>query len=98
MHDAAIVSELQGLTDRRNDGQGLFRSQAAGFHRLPQVDSVNKFHQQEIEIAGPTEIVDGDNVRMIHFGEDLPFTREPIREVRVVSVLRSENLQRDQPP
>ena len=101
MHDAPIVSELQRLTNRRHDRQCLLRSQPPGLHRLPQADAVHELHQQEIEffcLARPAKIMHRDDVGMTDFGKHLPLAREPLREVRILRVLRSQNLQRHKPP
>ncbi len=96
MHDASIMSELQRFTDRRHDGQSLLRRQPSGRHGLSKVDSVDKFHQQEIKVARSAKVVDGHDVWVGHLGENLAFPREAIGKVRIVRVLRGQNLQCDQ--
>jgi hypothetical protein len=97
VHDAVVVRELQRLADRRHDGQRLLGRQAARLHRLAQVDAVDVLHQQEIELAGPAEVVHRDDIRVAELGQGLALPREPLGEAGVGRVLGGEDLERHEP-
>ena len=94
MHDAAVVRELQRLADRRHNGQRLRRREAARHHRLSQIDAVDVLHHQKIELAGPSEIMHRDDIRMVEFRKSLSFPREPFGEAGIRRLPWRQNLER----
>ena len=97
MHDAVVMRELQRLADRRHDGQRLLRREAARLRCLSQIDAVDVLHQQEVELAGPSEVMHRDDIRMIEFRESLSFPRESFGEAGVRRMPRSQDLERHEP-
>ena len=65
MDNAPVMGELQGVAQRRHDGQGFFRGKLTGLQQLPQVRAVHEFHEQIIKPAGLAEVVNGNDMRMI---------------------------------
>ena len=52
MDDALIVSVLQRFAELRNDREGFGRFNRTRLNRLPQIDSVDVLHDQEVEVSG----------------------------------------------
>ena len=83
MNDAPVVGKLQGVAQRRHDGQGLFWSEFSRPQELAQVHTIHKFHQQIIKSAGLSKVVNGDDVRMVQSGQCLRLACETLGKFRV---------------
>ena len=80
MEDAFVVGVLEGFADARDDGEGLGGVDGAGAHGLAEVDAVDVFHEEVEEGAGLAEVVDGDDVWVVEFGEGAAFAGEAFGE------------------
>ena len=112
VNDAVLMGELEGFANRRHDGEGLLRCEPARRHGLAQVDTIDKFHEQEEKAGGfpgsgfwglgywgrrETEIVDGDDVWMVQAGEGPGFAGKAIGERGILFAARGEEFQGDHP-
>lgn len=93
MKDALLVSELECVTDFRNDGEGLGGRKFTHAHGLAKVEALDVFHGEVVEAAGKTEIVNHNNVRMIEFGEDAGLAGESFGEMWVGAELLRQQLE-----
>src|SRR5207249_6328210 len=97
MDDAFVVSELQGVANLRHDLQSFARQNMAGAQELPQVQPVNEFHDEVVQLARLTRIVDGDNVGMIEFRQSTCLPAEALSEGRIAHRFRRQDFQGYQP-
>jgi hypothetical protein len=96
MEDAFVVGILEGFADARDDGEGLVGVDGAGAHGLAEVHAIDIFHQQIKKRAGLAEVVNGDDVWMIEFGEGAAFAGEAFGKVSLFSERLGENFEGDQ--
>jgi hypothetical protein len=87
MHDPLVMRVLQGIADRRHDGQRLPRVEGFRTDQFSQVRAFDEFHDEveqprfvrDVRLVTAdwfdlTKIVDGDDVRMIQSGQRTGFT------------------------
>src|SRR5262249_40949702 len=66
---ALVVRVLQGVADLRYDLQRLSRGQRPTLQEVTQVPAVHVLHREVVKAARVTEIVDGDDIRMVEPGQ-----------------------------
>jgi hypothetical protein len=79
----------------RHNGQRCLRHELARTQKLPEIQAVHEFHEQEIKSTRLPEIVDGDDVRMVQGGERLGLPREAFGKPRFPHTLGRQEFQRD---
>ena len=99
MQHAFLVGSIDttAFADLADDLQGLPRLKRAGPHRLAKIDAVDEFHEQVEEIAGLAEVVDGDDVGVREFGEQLGLALESLGKGRVGREGSGEQFERGKP-
>jgi hypothetical protein len=65
MDHAFIVRKLERLANLRYDFECFAGGKFARPLQLPQVQSVHKFHDEEWQAVHLSELIDGDDVRMV---------------------------------
>lgn len=90
MNDARVVRELERLANLRHDAQRFTRRNAAVAEQLPEVDAVNKFHEEIKQAVALAELVERDDVRMIEFRKRTGFARETFGKGRAASLRRQD--------
>ena len=61
-----------------------------------QVDAIDEFHQQKVEMLGVPEIVNGDDVRVVQAREHAALAVEALGKTRVLRQLVGKQFQRDE--
>ena len=70
----------------------VFGLNAAGFHQLAQIGAVHEFHHEIVLTIDLAEIEDRHNVLMAQFRHSAGLAREPLREIRIGSNCRWQDL------
>jgi hypothetical protein len=94
--DAAVVGELEPVTDLGDDGQRLRGRESPGPHGQAEVDAVDELHQQVEEAVGLAEVVDGDDVGVVESREGLRLPGESGGELWVLLSFWRQDLEGDQ--
>jgi hypothetical protein len=94
MDDAPVVCKLQRVAQWRHDSQRLLRREFPRAQKLAQVHTVHEFHEQVIKSAGLSEVINGDDVRMVQRGEGLRLARKTFGKLRVAHAFRRQKFQR----
>ena len=92
--DSVVVRELERVADLRHDGQRLARRHPARAQELAQVDAIHELHQEEVQPLGASELVEGDDVRVVELGQGSGFPGEPLGKRRRVTEAGRQDFQR----
>jgi hypothetical protein len=95
--DAVVVGILERVADLRHDRQRLSRSHAPGIQQLPKVDPVHVLHHKEEQPVRLAEFMDGDDVRMIEFGQCFGLAGKSVGERRISGNAGRQDFYRHQP-
>ena len=94
--DVPLVGELEGVAERRDDGERFLRAQPVVDEQAAEIRPVDILHEQEVEIAPLPELMDGHDVRVVQGGQGLGFGFEALGEFRVGRERLREELEGDE--
>ena len=93
--DAPCVRRGDGVGRLDRNTEQLAWPQTSGWNQRVEARAVDELHHDEINIALPVELVNGDDVRVTERGEELRFAQEALAAPLVEGVIRGEDLDRD---
>ena len=88
---AAATASAAGIAKT----QHLARPQTTCWNQRVEACAVDEFHHDEINIALPVELVNGDDVRVIERSEELCFAQETLAAPLVEGVSGRQDFNRD---
>ena len=98
MNHAFLVSVLQAECRLPDVFTGFVHRQwPSPFDDFGQIDAVDKFHRQEVNIARLLSIIRRHDVRVGKLSRRLHFPSKPLDGLRMVDPLRVDQLERDRP-
>src|SRR2546423_5510075 len=95
--NTVLVRILQRLTNGRHDRERLGRPEFPLAQELAEIDAIHKFHEQKVEAACLSEIINRHDVRMVERGQSLRLACESLRKLSVLDTFRREELESDEP-
>ena len=90
--NALVVSKLQRVAEVRDDSQRFFRSDAAGGDGVSECDPVNEFHHEVKQFIDLSEVVAGDDVRVVELCQRPDFSQETVTKTGVALNFLRQNL------
>ena len=93
--DAPRVRRGDRVGRRDRNTEQFARPKTPCWNQRVEARAVDEFHHDEIDIALPVELVNGDDVRVTERGEELRFAQETLAAPLVEGVIRWEDLDCD---
>jgi len=78
MHNAQLVGAFQRFAELGDNGQRFARRETAIGNHVAQGGSLDKLHEQKVQIAHLAEIMNRYDVRMVQSGQGAGLAREPL--------------------
>ena len=95
MHDAGAVRLREAVRRLRGDPEKRFRRNRPVRENLPQRPAVDELHGDELDAVGGTDVVDGDEVRVVQRRGRARFLLEPLDPLGVRGDRGGQHLESD---